>query len=144
MILFKQFENIDYNLYQKLDKFILNNFDNSRLYTYEYIIYFTNDNDNDNDNNNDNEEIIGFIGLQMIKFNIIINQLCVDINHRNKGIACKMLDYIEELFDSFNLYLYIHKLEDMKLYNFYIKRGFNQIYKDNVKIKMMKELKKKF
>jgi N-acetylglutamate synthase-like GNAT family acetyltransferase len=129
MILFKKFELIDDNLYQKLDKFILTNFDNSRLDTYEYVIYMTDDN---------SENIIGFVGLQTIDFNIIINQLCVSINHRNQGIATQLLEYIESQFKNFKYYLYIHNINNTKLYNYYNKRGFKELYRDNVKIKMIK------
>lgn len=129
MILFKKFELIDDNLYQKLDKFILTNFDNSRLDTYEYVIYMTDDN---------SENIIGFVGLQTIDFNIIINQLCVSINHRNQGIATQLLEFIESQFKNFKYYLYIHKINNTKLYNYYNKRGFKELYRDNVKIKMIK------
>ena len=129
MILFKKFELIDDNLYQKLDKFILTNFDNSRLDTYEYVIYMTDDN---------SENIIGFVGLQTIDFNIIINQLCVSINHRNQGIATQLLEYIESQFKNFKYYLYIHNINNTKLYNYYNKRGFKELYRDNVKINMIK------
>ncbi len=127
MIVIKSFNEIDNILMENLDNFIKIYFDSSRLSTYEYIIYYINDN-----------AIIGFLGLQLFDNNILLNQLCVDINNRNKGIAKQLLLFTENIFKNHNLFLYTHNINNIELRKFYYNRGFKEIYKDDVKIKMVK------
>jgi N-acetylglutamate synthase-like GNAT family acetyltransferase len=130
MIIIKSFNEIDNILTDILNKFIQLHFEETRLYSYEYIVYYI----------NDNNDVIGFLGLQLFNDNIIINQLCVDINNRNKGIAKQLLEFVDKEFNNYNQFLYTHKPE---LYKFYCNRGFSQVYKDNIKIKMCKYYLKK-
>lgn len=125
MIIIKSYNEIDDILNDILNKFIQTHFEETRLYTYEYIIYCI----------DDNNDVIGFLGLQIFDNNITINQLCVDSNHRNKGIATALLEFTEKEFQNHNQFLYTHKLE---LYKFYCNRGFSEVYRDNLKIKMRK------
>ena len=126
----------------KINNLILQNFKTSRLETYETLIYkminnevvgfmglhkyYDNDNDNDNDNNNDNDYIS-------------INQLCVDINYRNQGIATQLLN---SLCNNEKYILFIDKHENndshLKLIDFYKKRGFIISSENDIEIKMIK------
>jgi len=130
MIIIKSFNEIDTILTDILNKFIQTHFEETRLYSYEHIIYCI----------DDNNDVIGFLGVQVFNDNIIINQLCVDSNHRNKGIAKSLLEFTENEFKNYNQFLYTHKPE---LYKFYCNRGFTEIYRDNIKFKMDKYYLKK-
>jgi ribosomal protein S18 acetylase RimI-like enzyme len=125
MIIIKSFNEIDDILTEILNKFIQIHFKETRLYSYEYIVYCI----------DDNNDVIGFLGIQTFDNNITINQLCVDINHRNKGIAKSLLEFTEKEFRNYNQFLYMHKPE---LYKFYCNRGFTEVYRDNIKVKMVK------
>ena len=135
MININNFSEINEELELKLKNFILLYFSESRLYTYEIIIYILDDNSN---------EIIGFTGLNIYNNTILINQLCVNTQKRNKGIATSILAFIENKFKNYNLILYVRKYGDNPntecLYNFYIKRGFKEIYSDKYKYKLLKTL----
>lgn len=131
MIIFNRITDIDDKLFDKLNNFILLFFPESRLYTYESFIYSI-----------DNNEITGFVGINIYGNTILLSQLCVNIIKRNQGLATSLLTYIEQNFNIKYIVLYIRNHIDMsiteKLYNFYTKRGFNEIYKDVYKIKMCK------
>lgn len=145
MINFVNFSDINEELELKLKNFILLSFPESRLYTYESIVYFI-----DNDNNDD---IIGFTGLNIYNNDdndiILINQLCVCAQKRNKGIATKLLEFIENKFKNNKnnqMILYVRKYGDNVdtecLYNFYTKRGFIEVYSDKYKYKLCKQIQK--
>ncbi len=128
------FKDIDETLKMKLNNFILVSFPESRLYTYDIIIY---------DINEESGEILGFTGLNIYDNTILVNQLCVEFKNRNQGIATSLLSFIENNFNISNICLYIGKFNysnTEKLYNFYIKRGFNEVYNDFYKYKMCKQL----
>jgi ribosomal protein S18 acetylase RimI-like enzyme len=116
----------------KINNLILQNFKTSRLNTYETLIYKMIDN-----------EVIGFMGLHKYYDNdnnnyISINQLCVDINYRNQGIATELLNSLP---DNEKYILFIDKNNDnshLKLIDFYKKRGFILSSKNNIEIKMKK------
>jgi N-acetylglutamate synthase-like GNAT family acetyltransferase len=132
MIIFKHYNDIDDDTMSRLNNFILSYFSHSRLFTYESVVYTINDN---------TQEITGFTGLQTLGNYININQLCVDITLRNQGIASNLLEYIEKRFQ-YNMILYIQKNTDNSecLYQFYSKKGFIEIYSDNIKYKMCKNI----
>jgi len=134
----------------KINDFILQNFKKSRLDTYETLIYKI-----------INNELVGFMGLHNYYDNndnyISINQLCVDINHRNKGIATELLN---SLSDNERYILFIDKNNDndngngngngndngndndyLKLAEFYKKRGFFIDSENEIEIKMKKIFK---
>ena len=114
MIVKKKLVELDIEEKDKINCLILSCFSNSRLESYDEIIFYLLENN-----------IIGFIGLNIDINFININQLCVKYNYRNKGIATKLLKYIEE-FSTTNLILYVDKNKNNteKLYNFYLKRGY--------------------
>lgn len=114
MIVKKKLVEIDIEEKEKINSLILSCFSNSRLDSYDEIIYYLFE-----------DNIIGFIGLNIDINKININQLCVNNNYRNKGIATILLKYIEE-FSTTNLILYVDKNKNNteELYNFYLKRGY--------------------
>jgi GNAT superfamily N-acetyltransferase len=110
----KKLVELDIKEKENINCLILSCFINSKLESYDEIIYYLLE-----------DNIIGFIGLNIDNNFININQLCVKYNYRNKGIATKLLKYIEEN-SIINLILYIDKNKNNteKLYNFYLKRGY--------------------
>ena len=114
MIFKKKLVELDIEEKEKINCLILSCFINSRLESYDEIIFYLLE-----------DNIIGFIGLNIDINFININQLCVKYNYRNKGIATKLLKYIEE-FSTTNLILYVDKNKNNtdKLYNFYLNRGY--------------------
>jgi GNAT superfamily N-acetyltransferase len=114
MIIKKKLIELDIKEKDNINNLILSCFINSRLETYDEIIFYLFE-----------DTIIGFIGLNIDINFININQLCVKYNYRNKGIATKLLKYIEE-FSTTNLILYVDKNKNNteELYNFYLKRGY--------------------
>jgi N-acetylglutamate synthase-like GNAT family acetyltransferase len=123
MIIFHS-ENISINLKNKLNNFILENFQNSRIDDYTYFIYCKN-----------KGNIIGFVGLYYINNYLSINQLCVHPDYRNKGIATYILNFIKKLYNKSHLILYIDKNKSLTdyFYNFYLKNGFkDMINHDNL------------
>jgi hypothetical protein len=101
---------------EKINNLILSCFSNSRLETYDEVIYYQIE-----------DNIIGFLGLQIYIDFSIINQLCVISNYRNQGIATILLKSLEDNFTT-NLILYIDKNQEntTKLYNFYLNRGYKE------------------
>jgi GNAT superfamily N-acetyltransferase len=101
-------------------------FATNRLKTYNIIIYYKNIID---------DNIIGFIGLQNNKYKyinkdiIILNQLCVKYEYRNRGIATYILNFLKNIYENIIYILYIDKNKNNTkiLYNFYIKNGFQEI-----------------
>lgn len=130
MIILKNSTDINDDIREKLNEFILKSFNETRLYTYDKVVYYS--------NNDSNKTIIGFIGINDFDETILISQLCTDVNYRNKGIATQLLEFIEISFNS-NLILYIKNDSNYKkLYDFYTKRGFIEVYNDSIKYKMKK------
>jgi GNAT superfamily N-acetyltransferase len=114
MIVKKKLVELDIEEKEKINCLILSYFINSRLESYDEIIFYLLE-----------DNIIGFVGLNIDINFININQLCVKYNYRNKGIATILLKYIEDL-STTNLILYVDKNKNNtdKLYNFYLKRGY--------------------
>lgn len=110
------------NLKKKLNDFILLYFDKSRIDDYTYFIYCKN-----------KSNIIAFVGLYYIDNYLSINQLCVDINYRNKGIAISILNFIKNIYKNSHLILYIDKNKSSTnyLHNFYLKYGFKDMIDNN-------------
>jgi len=124
-------QNLNEKLILKINNLILQNFKTSRLNTYETLIYKMIDN-----------EVVGFMGLHKYYDNnnndndnndyISINQLCVDINYRNQGIATELLNSLP---DNEKYILFIDKNNDnshLKLIDFYKKRGFILSSENNI------------
>jgi ribosomal protein S18 acetylase RimI-like enzyme len=124
----------------KINNLILQNFKTSRLETYETLIYKM-----------INNEVVGFMGLHKYYDNdndngngndyISINQLCVDINYRNQGIATQLLNSLSDN-EKYILFIDKHDNDDshLKLIEFYKKRGFIISSENDIEIKMIKDL----
>jgi ribosomal protein S18 acetylase RimI-like enzyme len=110
--------NLSKELKNNLNDFILQSFEKSRIDDYTYFIYCKN-----------NGIIIGFVGLYYINNYLSINQLCVHPNHRNRGVASSILNFIKKIYKNAHLILYIDKNKSSTnyLHNFYLKYGFNDI-----------------
>jgi GNAT superfamily N-acetyltransferase len=118
MIISKKLNDLSIKEKKDINNLILRNFNKSRLDTYETIFYFINEN-----------SIIGHIGVYYLKKYICLNQLCVDSNYRNQGIATKLLIAIDNHFKNIPQILYIdkNKLNTFFLFDFYIKKGFKEM-----------------
>ena len=129
MIVKKKLVELDIEEKEKINYLILSCFINSRLESYDEIIFYLLE-----------DNIIGFIGLNIDINFININQLCVKYNYRNKGIATKLLKYIEEN-STTNLILYVDKNKNNteELYNFYLNRGYTG-EENEIEYKMTKNL----
>ena len=114
--------NLSKELKNNLNDFILQYFEKSRIDDYSYFIYCKK-----------NGIIIGFVGLYYINNYLSINQLCVDSNHRNKGVATSILNFIKKIYKSSRLILYIdkNKYSTYYLHNFYLKYGFKDMIDNN-------------
>ncbi len=101
-----------------INNLILENFEKSRLKTYETVIYYSY-----------NNNIIAFVGLYFINKYLSLNQLCVHKNYRKNGLATNLLKIIDNLYFSISQILYIDKNKDTTnyLFNFYSKNGFKEI-----------------
>jgi ribosomal protein S18 acetylase RimI-like enzyme len=134
MIVRKTLVELDVEEKEKINYLILSCFSNSRLDTYDEIIYYRID-----------DYIIGFIGLNISIDYAFINQLCVNSNYRNKGIATMLLKYVEDSLST-NLILYVDKNKNNtdNLYNFYLRRGYEEdkincsLDKNKIEYKMIK------
>jgi len=135
--------NIKNNLLKEYERNNINNlilscFSNSRLETYDEVIYYQIENN-----------IIGFLGLSNYNNYSIINQLCINYNYRNKGIATLLLKYLDDKLTT-DIILFIDKNKENteKLYNFYLNKGFieaeeDQYYNIDAKKIEYKMIKKK-
>ena len=100
---------------------INNNFKSNRISEYYKLILYKKDN-----------KIIGFIGIN----DNYLNQLCVDINYRNKGIATLLLSVARQHLKG-TIYLFVDKNgNEDKLIKFYIKNGYSIEYENNEEYKL--------
>lgn len=136
--------NIKKNLLKEQEKNNINNlllscFLNSRLETYDEVIYYQ-----------IKDDIIGFLGLNNYDNYSVVNQLCVNYNYRNKGIASLLLKYLDnKLTTDIILFIDKNKENTEKLYNFYLNKGFieadeDQYYNIDAKQIEYKMIKKKY
>ena len=115
----KRVDELDKKERLDINNLILENFEKSRLKTYETVIYYSY-----------NNNIIAFVGLYFINKYLSLNQLCVHKNYRNNGLATNLLKIIDNLYiPSIPQILYIDKNKDTTnyLFNFYSKNGFKEI-----------------
>jgi len=127
MIVRKKLVELEIEEKEKINYLILSCFSNSRLESYDEIIYYLLE-----------DNVIGFIGLDIgINFTFI-NQVCVNSNYRNKGIASMLLKYVEDNLTT-TLILYVDKNKNNTeiLYNFYLNRGYSG-EENNIEYMMVK------
>ena len=99
------------------------NFKRNRFNTYSSVIYYVIGSD-----------IIGFIG---ISYNYL-NQICTNVNYRNRGIASKMISRAKEELGAEPIYLFVDKNKSTTEYLviFYKKHEFIIEYENDVEYKM--------
>jgi ribosomal protein S18 acetylase RimI-like enzyme len=104
-------------------KLINSNFNKNRFNTYTSVIYYIIGSD-----------IIGFIGIS----DNYLNQICTNVNYRNRGIASKMISKVKEELGSEPIYLFIDKNKSTTEYlvNFYKKCEFVIEYENDIEYKM--------
>ena len=99
------------------------NFKINRFNTYRSVIYYVIGSD-----------IIGFIGIN----DNYLNQICTNINYRNRGIATKMISRAIDELGTEPIYLFVDKNKSTTEYlvNFYKKCEFIIEYENDVEYKM--------
>lgn len=115
---YKRLNEITIEEYDEINNLILSSFKSSRINFYDNVVYYKH-----------NNKIIGFAGLYFIDKYLSINQLCIDKDYRNKGIATRILEFISHIYKYISLILYIDKNKENTnyLYKFYTERGFKEI-----------------
>ena len=115
---YKRLNEITIEEYDEINNLILSSFKSSRINFYDNVVYYKYEN-----------RIIGFAGLYFIDKYLSINQLCIDKDYRNKGIATRILEFISNIYKYIPLILYIDKNKENTnyLYKFYTERGFKEI-----------------
>lgn len=106
---------------EKCNILINNNFKSNRILEYYKVILYKK-----------KDKIIGFIGIS----DNYLNQLCVDINYRNQGIATMILSVARNHLNG-TIYLFVDKNGNHeRLIKFYIKNGYSIEYENNVEYKL--------
>lgn len=125
MIIVKYINDLTNYEMNRCNKLITQNFTNNRINTYKKAILYKINND-----------IIGFLGISHDNY---LNQLCVDIKYRNKGIATNMLNEARDILDD-KIFLFIdkNKYNTEVLLKFYKKNGFFIEYENDIEYKMWK------
>jgi ribosomal protein S18 acetylase RimI-like enzyme len=123
MIVYKLVKDLNEDEIFRCIRLINSNFKRNRFNTYSSVIYYIIGSD-----------IIGFIGIS----DNYLNQVCVNINYRNRGIASQLLQKSKEILQE-SIYLFIdkHKSNTYYLVNFYIKNGFLIDLENDVEYKMI-------
>ena len=125
MIIIKNVVNLNKYELNKCNNFITQNFTCNRINTYDTILLYK-----------FNNNIIGFLGISKDNY---LNQLCVDINHRNKGYAKKLIKMAIDILKG-TIYLFVDKNKENTdfLVIFYEKQGFIIEYDNEDEYKMFK------
>jgi len=123
MIVYKLVRDLNEDEIFRCIRLINSNFKKNRFNTYSSVIYYIIGSD-----------IIGFIGIS----DNYLNQVCVNINYRNRGIASQLLQKSKEILQE-SIYLFIDKNKSNTDYlvNFYIKNGFLIDLENDVEYKMI-------
>lgn len=104
-------------------KLINSNFKKNRFNTYSSIIYYI-----------IGSNIIGFVGIS----DNYLNQLCVNINYRNRGIATGLINKSKEILqDTIHLFVDKNKSNTEYLVKFYEKNDFIIEYENDIEFKMI-------
>jgi len=123
MIVYKLLKDLSEDEICKCIKLINSNFKISRFNNYTSVIYYIIGND-----------IIGFAGIN----DNYLNQLCVNPNYRNRGIATHIINKsIEVLEKPLHLFVDKNKSNTDYLINFYKKKGFEIEYENNIEYKLI-------
>jgi len=123
MIIHKLIKELNEDEILRCIKLLNLNFKINRFNTYTSVIYYLIGND-----------IIGFVGIS----NNYLNQLCVNINYRNRGIATKLINKSKEILEnSIHLFVYKNKPNSDYLIEFYKKNNFIIEYENDIEVKMI-------
>jgi ribosomal protein S18 acetylase RimI-like enzyme len=124
MIVYKPMKDLNEDEIFRCIRLINANFKINRFNTYRSVIYYVIGSD-----------IIGFIGIN----DNYLNQICTNINYRNRGIATKMISLAKDELGTEPIYLFIDKNKSTTEYlvNFYKKCGFIIEYENDVEYKMI-------
>ena len=123
MIVYKLMKDLNEDEIFRCIRLINANFKKNRFNTYSSVIYYVIGSD-----------IIGFIGIN----DNYLNQICTNVNYRNRGIASKMISRAKEELGAEPIYLFIDKNKSTTEYlvNFYKKHEFDIEYENDVEYKM--------
>ena len=94
MIVYKLVRDLNEDEIFRCIRLINSNFKKNRFNTYSSVIYYVIGSD-----------IIGFIGIS----DNYLNQICTNVNYRNKGIASKMISRAKEELGGEPIYLFVDK-----------------------------------
>ena len=124
MIVYKLVKDLNEDEIFRCIRLINSNFKKNRFYTYTSVIYYIIGSD-----------IIGFLGIS----DNYLNQICVNINYRNRGIASKMISRAKEELGDESIYLFVDKNKSTTDYlvNFYKKYDFVIDVENDIEYKMI-------
>lgn len=112
----------DLDSFNRIGLFVNNNFIN--LFKLEYII---DSKDEDVYGYYDNGELLGFVHVLKTFECLEIINVVVDIKNRKKGIATKLINYLNECYDDIEYILLEVNENNSNAINLYNKLGFNII-----------------
>ena len=123
MIVYKLMKDLNEDEIFRCIRLINANFKKNRFNTYSSVIYYVIGSD-----------IIGFIGIN----DNYLNQICTNVNYRNRGIASKMISRAKEELGAEPIYLFVDKNKSTTEYlvNFYKKHEFDIEYENDVEYKL--------
>jgi putative acetyltransferase len=124
MIVYKLVKDLNEDEIFRCIRLINSNFKKNRFYTYTSVIYYIIGSD-----------IIGFLGIS----DNYLNQICVNINYRNRGIASKLINRAKEELGDEPIYLFVDKNKSTTDYlvNFYKKYDFVIDVENDIEYKMI-------
>jgi ribosomal protein S18 acetylase RimI-like enzyme len=123
MIVYKLIKDLTEDEIFRCIKLLNSNFKKNRLNTYSSIIYYI-----------IGSNIIGFVGIS----DNYLNQLCVNINYRNRGIATGLINKSKEILqDTIHLFVDKNKSNTEYLVKFYEKNDFIIEYENDIEFKMI-------
>jgi ribosomal protein S18 acetylase RimI-like enzyme len=123
MIVYKLIKDLTDDEIFRCIKLLNSNFKKNRFNTYNSIIYYIIGSD-----------IIGFVGIS----DNYLNQLCVNSNYRNRGIATGLINKSKEILQD-TIYLFVDKNKSNTEYlvKFYEKNDFIIEYENDIEFKMI-------
>jgi ribosomal protein S18 acetylase RimI-like enzyme len=123
MIIYKLIKDLTEDEIFRCIKLLNSNFKKNRFNTYNSIIYYIIGSD-----------IIGFVGIS----DNYLNQLCVNSNYRNRGIATGLINKSKEILqDTIHLFVDKNKSNTEYLVKFYEKNDFIIEYENDIEFKMI-------
>ena len=121
MIVYKLIKDLTEDEIFRCIKLLNSNFKKNRFNTYSSIIYYI-----------IGSNIIGFVGIS----DNHLNQLCVNINYRNRGIATGIINKSKEILqDTIHLFVDKNKSNTEYLVKFYEKNDFIIEYENDIEFK---------